>query len=211
MGKYNFWGGVIVLLILVFGVGQAWGTVSFQMRSAQTQLGVGEELTVGIYAMIEGSVAGGTNGLVFWQMNVQLPESQNGVVEVKQMAVADVIKAPLPLDSLSSGWGSINAPTTGCVNLLAGGSMNFSSTTGLGDYSLVAELTLTGLSEGTVTYALGGPSYAFYGMDGDFQNHDGVFDAANSQTEFTIAPEPAGILLLLVGAGGWLRRKTLKK
>jgi hypothetical protein len=195
---------VLVLWLLFSVCAPCSANVVFKMTCADTSLTIGQESTIQLWAKADDASAVGTNGLNLWQLSMSV--SSSNVVEVKTGGITFI--APSPFSVPDSKWLSINSPMSGNVTDLTAQSFNpiQDSTTGVGAYSLIAELIIKGVAQGTTTYSLGGSN--FFGALKDATFLDGAFDSTNSDRVFTVIPEPCTFTLLAVmAAAGLYRRK----
>ena len=199
MKKFQVFCLVTCLLIVFCNVTSA--DLLLKMDSTKYSIGIGEEAVISIYGMAE--QATGTNGLNSW--NLDMVVDADGIVEVGGVARV----APSPWDSGMPLYLSINNSSSGDVKGLGIVTQAFpqNSTTGVGDYSKLAEITIVGLAAGQVTYTLGDfGGMGFEGYLSDYTNEPGVFVVENNV--ITVVPEPCTLLLMSIMAGIGLRRRS---
>jgi hypothetical protein len=193
---------VVTSLLLFCSV--ACADLLLKMDSTKYSIGVGEEAVISIYGMAE--QATGMNGLNSW--NLDMVVSSGGIVEVSQVARV----APSPWDSSMPLYLSLNTEdggSSGDVIGLGVATQSFpqSSTTGVGQYDKLAEITIVGLAAGQVTYTLGDfGSMGFEGYLGDYTNEPGSFVEGNNVITVFV-PEPCTLLLMSVTALVGLRSR----
>jgi len=182
----------------------------FVMTATKNVLAVGEEATIGIWAYAE--EAAGLNGLNVWQLDMVV--DVDGVVEVKTTPSTEIsLIAPAPYDTDASGWDSVNSPLSGNVLELGMSTLVYAqdSDTGVGDFSLLAEITIKGIGAGQVTYNLiDNGTMGFYGIlrDGEYYDiNNGNLEFRPGNNVFTVAPEPSCLILLATMAGFALRSR----
>ena len=164
----------------------------FKMTNENPVLTVGQTTKIELYAYCE--EASGLDGLNNWQLSMFAAGS--GSVKVVDGSI--VLYAPFGFDSLVT---SVNSPE-GTIIDLSMNSLTFPTDSGLGvgGYGKIAEFMVEGMSEGDVSYTIGDSSLGFFGTLRDFplpNNYfDGTFDAAASDYQITVVPEPASLLLL---------------
>jgi len=204
------------LIILSFFSATSSADLIFQMTATDNTLSVGQEATIGIWAYAE--EAAGLNGLNGWQLD--LVTDVDNVVAVKTDSGGDALItliAPAPYHPDDSGWTSINNPNTGNVyGLKMGTNGSQDSGTAVGDYSLLAEIKIEGVAEGTVTYNmnnLGIGEFIGWLRDGNYYDIDMgnvSFDSSNGENVFMVSPEPSSLLMLSLMSITGLRRKRQK-
>ena len=193
----------------------------FKMTATRNILEVGETATIGLWANIEEQTTG-LNGINLWQLDM--------VVDVGNVVtVVDVsLIAPSPRDTFMPEYVGINTPDSG--NLLGVGASVFEapkdSGVGVGEFSLLANITIQAIGLGEVTYSLGGDTLGFnaYLRDFDWGNwqdpsgtsvydstyaapYRAVFQSGNNV--FTVVPEPGSLAIMAVMAGFALRRRRV--
>ena len=209
-------GLAVICLTILFG--SACASVEagliFRMTSSQTTVSIGGSTIIQIFAYADDAVATGNNGLNGWQVDMKSLISSTGTLTVTSIDW----KAPGP--PFDSTLGTMDDPGSGDIKFLGvivdGWLSGVDSTVGVGGFSLLAEVTVQGVSAGTVDYALGDFGSGFYGFlrDGeDFDFSDALaygttsFDASGSNTQYTVTPEPGSLLILTGLTGLMLRRR----
>lgn len=193
------------LILVCLLVGVSFSAVEFIMLSpsavdGETTLDVGQEAVIQILAKFDVDPPAG-NGVTFWELDMILEDpAEDGVVGIKMNEDDPVIDIFLPDQSvITSGLLSPNDPVTGAGEDLGIFSIPHFSNVAIGGYSLLAEVTIVALAEGTVDYELG--NFSVGGNDnGSGAELSGYFNEDGSDTVFTVVPEPAS-LLLLAGMG----------
>lgn len=201
---------VCVTVFLLFLTSVSSGDLIFKMTASKNTLAVGEEATIGIWAKAE--EATGVNGLNVWQLDMVVDIGDKVAVKTAG-GTAITLVAPSPMNSAGSGWLSVNSPLSGNVLGIGVTTQNTpqDSTTGVGDFSLLANVTIVALEEGTVTYNLADTgTTGFYGILRDSTYYDINLSNLEFQTGnnvFTIIPEPASLLIMAAAAGMVMRSR----
>jgi len=191
----------------------SFANLLFKMTADKYTLTVGQEATIDIWAKAEGAT--GLNGLDVWQLDMVVDTGNKVAVKTVGANAIITLIAPAPMYPLS-GWTSVNSLLSGNVLGIRAYTLTTpqNSTTGVGNFSLLAEITIVALNEGTVTYNLiSAGTTGFYGMLADSTYYDvgnaapyaAVFQQGNNV--FTVAPEPASIMIMTVMAGLALRSR----
>lgn len=201
-----------IFLLLLLSNSVSFADLLLKITANDYELNIGEEATIQILGKSE--LAIGLNGLNVWQLDMFV--NNGGIVEVKtadgSAATAEInLVAPTPIAVPGSGWQEVNADLSGNVLGLGVSTPGpYDSATGVGDYSLLAEVTIVGIAVGQTTYTLGDadtPPYSlgFYGMLKDATNEDGSFVQGNNV--FTVVPEPTSLLIISGLAALALRKR----
>jgi hypothetical protein len=199
LGKNSLIGLKIVVFLGMFTLltevpGYATNYLRIKMVAAKTELAVDETATVQIWGYADSAT--GINGLNGWQMTLDIPSSQNGIISV----VPNSIHLIAPTPPLPFGNIVINDQTSGRITGF-GLSLNGrqDSSTGVLKYDLLADFTIKGLAPGTATYTAKGPPFNGWLKEGT-STLTGRFESTLSNNVFTvIAPEPASLILLVLG------------
>ncbi len=176
-----------------------------KMTSDNTTLGVGDTALVRVWAFADDPSATGDNGLVSWQMDIDVDLS--GILEITD----NTFVAPDPLDMFDSDWNY--DPGTGDLKTHALKSDDNTSAIGVDEFTEIYNFEITALAAGTVEYTIGntlGGSFVGELVDFTFFDHDlgtAVFDVANSDNVFTVTPEPATVMMLGIGGLVFIRKK----
>ncbi len=196
-----------VAFILHFFNAVSSADLLFQITATKNTLTPGEEATISIWARIEEEVATG-NGLNAWQLDMVVDTS--GVVQ----ADANILIAPTPI-AAGSGWLSSNVDSTGNVYGLGVFTPGPTySDTGIGDFSLLAQVTIEaiGTAGQQVTYILTDytETTGFWGSlpddeSGPSYNYPDNVQFLPGNNVFTIVPEPSSLLIMAFMAGFALR------
>ena len=202
---------VVALPILFFNAVSS-AALLFKITATKNNLTIGEEATISIWAHIEEAIEEGY-GLNAWQLDMVV--NTNSVVQV---SANPVLIAPTPIDP-SSGWMSLNAGKTGNVyglGVFTSGPQP--SNTGIGDFSLLAQVNIKAIGAvgNQVMYELTDytQTTGFWGaLRGDTMNPSYVYpnniQFLPGNNVFTIVPEPGSLLIMVFMAGFALRsRKT---
>lgn len=203
----------IVFLVISFVLfllnNPAYGNAIFKVSVAQPNLQLNETTTISVWAKIEEQTSG-LNGINTWQCDLIVGAEQGGVIEVVDVA----IMAPLPMDTGFPVYDSVNTPQIGDILGLGAShaSPGSDSAVGVGDFSLLADITVKAIGLGTAGYSVtdaGGPGFVValrdyfldyppppgneYGATLDMP-YQAVFQSGNNV--INVIPEPATILLL---------------
>ena len=202
MKKVQF---LLAMIIIVSSI-PCSANLIVKMTSDNTTLGIGETALVKVWAWADDPCAIGDNGLVLWQMDVDVDIA--GILDVTDHQFVN----PDPGDIFDSVW-DYN-PGTGDFEAYALKDDDTTSTIGVGDFTEIYNFEITALAAGTVEYTIGntlGGSFVGELVDYTYFDYDlgtAVFDAANSDNIFTVMPEPATISLFgLMGIFVLRRRK----
>ncbi|MFH1616696.1 MAG: carboxypeptidase regulatory-like domain-containing protein [Planctomycetota bacterium] len=174
----------------------------FRLAADKTTLAVGEETILRILAFSEEAVPG--NGLNVWQLDIDTNSQYDGVIAVKTGADGNAVVnllAPAPYDPEASGWNkeSVNDPVTSNLRQLGISTVNApqASDTAVGQFSVLAEVTVVALADGTAVCSLTNHplGLGFYGVLADGTYYDATmgnlyFDADNSDTVFNVQTDP---------------------
>ncbi len=188
----------LILSILVSSV--CFSAVEFIMVSptavaGETTLNVGDDVVIQIQAQFDADPAPG-NGVVFWELDFLLDEIlEGGILTISSF---DIFLPEGPA-VITSGFLAPNSPVQGAGEYFGIFALPHPSDVCIGGYDLLAEVTLSGIGEGTLDYELG--NFSIGGNDnGSGASLTGYFNANGSDTVFTVVPEPAS-LLVLAGMG----------
>lgn len=200
----------LVILLLLFFNGASSASLVFRMTATDNTLIVGQEATIGIWAYAE--EAAGLNGLNVWQFDMVVDTSNVIAVKTDGGTAIDLI-APSPMDETMPGWSSVNSLLSG--NVLELGAVTLDSPqdsdTGVGDFSLLAEITIVAIGQGQATYDLiDNGTAGFYGILRDGGYYD--INIANLEFRpgsnvFTVIPEPASLVIMAIMTGFALRSR----
>jgi hypothetical protein len=167
------------------------GAFVLDMIADNPLLSVGESTIVHVSAFVDDPAASGTNGLVLWQMDIDVDIA--GILGITD----NTFVAPDPSDMFDSGW-SYNA-VTGDASTYALKDDDSSSTIGVDVSTEIFNFEVTALSEGTATYTL---------RNGIGDLVDGTpFDAADLAYSIEVIPEPSSLVLLAIGGLALNRRR----
>jgi hypothetical protein len=180
-----------------------------KMEAPTTDLVLGgPSITVTISAWADDTAATGLNGLNGWGLSALVDTT--GVAEV--VADSVVFLEPSPWSAGDTFAASINDPVTGGTGSvedlqLLTDALPQDSTAGVGGYTPIAQFDIQAIGSinDSVNYTLGG--ITFEGLLKDFTQLPGQFVPGESQTTFTIVPEPATLLMLGLGTMLAYRRK----
>jgi hypothetical protein len=196
----------VLSLLIVCSVSHA--DLLLKMEAAQTDLLPGAPVTVTISAWADDALATGLNGLNGWGLSAIV--DQTGVVEVVGGSV--LFLAPSPWSAGDTFAASINQPVTGGTGSiedlqLLTDALPQNSTAGVGGYTPIVQFDVQAIGgiNDSVNYTLGGVNFS--GLLADFTELSGQFVPGESQTAFTIVPEPATLILLGLGSLVAYRRK----
>lgn len=199
-------------LVLIFFNSISSADLLFQITADKYNLTPSEEVTVSIWAHIEEAVPEG-DGLNAWQLDMVV--NTNGVVQVN---TDPALIAPTPIDP-GSGWWSLNADKTGNIyglGVFTPGPQP--SNTGIGDFSLLAQVTIQaiGTAGQQVTYELTDYTYTtgFWGAlrtdtSAPSYVYPGNIQFVPGNNVFTIVPEPASLLIMAFLTGLALRNRRI--
>ena len=189
----------VLSLLIVCSISHA--DLLFRMNAPTTDLVLGgDSVTVTISAQVEDATALAGDGLFAWSLKAIV--DSGGIVD---LVGADLDPAVWEADDSSAVPGALS----GSVDMVAIGVDNASSSIGTdGLYTSIATFEIqaaAGATAGqTVTYLLGGGD-DFWGLDIDnidYNETNGniTFEAGESNSVFTIVPEPATLVLLGLGS-----------
>jgi hypothetical protein len=200
----------LILIYLSFLSIPALCNVHYRMEITDDEIGIGQESTIQIYGWAQGAASG--NGIVSWQLDLMLDALEDGIVTITN----EVIEEPYPGFFFSKGSLFLNDPYDGAARAEGAFGIQATSDLGIGDgqlanYDLLASITVTGVSEGTVTYELGSYSTPlednFFATLADDTKLTGLFEDTVSQVSITVVPEPGTLLMLSLISSAGLRRK----
>jgi len=188
--KKTFLAGLSVFLLIG---GLSYANLFVKMTAEKTNLLVDEEITVTLHAWADSATATGQNGLNSWQLDVLV--NLGSVVEVTGVQFL----APSPWSNQDTGYTSLNSPLAGQIKYLhlMTQALPQNSTAGVGGYTPVASFNIKAIGQlgQSVSYTIPkGDDFLGILADGETVL-DGIFDSANSQTVFTIVPEPSSLLI----------------
>jgi len=182
------------LSVFVLMGGLSYANLLVKMTAEKTTLLQNEETTVTLHAWANFASATGQNGLNAWQLDVSV--NLGGVVQVTGVQLL----APTPWSAADSGYTSLNSPLSGQIKYLhlVTQSLPQNSTVGVGGYTPIASFNIKAIGQAGQSVAYSIPTGDdFLGILADGTTIlNGVFDSANSQTVFTIVPEPSSLLIL---------------
>jgi hypothetical protein len=195
---------VVFLHSILFNPAVSADTVHFRTEITNDEISVGQQSVIKIYAWAEDAVSG--NGIVSWGLDVMLDASEDGIVAITE----DQVLEPYSGFYMSKGALSLNSPYSGAATTEGAFGMADSSDLGVCDgqvenYTLMADITVQAVAAGTISYELGSYSTPiednFYATLADDTKLTGTFEDTISQTEITVVPEPASILMLSLFSG----------
>ena len=214
---------ILVLAVSLFGSAQCLAGLGlvFKMTADETNLTVGQQTTVHVWAWVDDSAAapGGGNGLGDWQMDMDV--SSSGIIEIVDGQL-DLL-APAPMDGDGSSW-SHNATTGDVTDIMVlkadWANSNAGEGTSDGDkdnhanYTEIFSFEIKALSDGEASYTLQGQAgNGFFGdlVDDvtyfDWDDGNVMFYEAGSENTFIVVPEPGSLLLLSAMAAAVLPRR----
>lgn len=209
----KLWGAFLVLLFLLSFNSVSLANLIFKMEADKYTLGIGDTAIIGISAKIEEEPSG-TNGINLWQLDM--------IADYDKVTVTDVeVVEPSPLDPLLGEYVYVNRDPADPENVVfdgnilgLGGGLDgaFAPTTvGVGGFTLLANITIQGLSLGTVEYSLTDAyTTGFYAYLADMTYYDidnGDITFQQGNNVFEVVPEPSSLVIMTIMAGLALRRR----
>ena len=208
-------------LVLIFSVvvsvlfsAHSYAALVFKITSDKTTLTLGQTTTMHVWGWANDPLATGTNGLVDWELSLNVDNS--GIVKITKESNINgdiTILAPAPYSTLVSNWSysSVNSPKTGQVGgVNALRDPDTESTTGIGTYTELFQFNIKAIGEGAITYSMTNMlgdlvDYTAYNSG----NGTALFNANGSDNVLTVVPEPSSLVILsgLWAAGFLTRRK----
>ena len=151
----------LVLASLILPPTAGGGVFRIKLVAMDTRIAVGQETTLQVWGWADDPAAQGMNGIGGWDISLAVPSAENGILQVKPdpsnpTRPAITVLGPSPFDNYTSALTGVtfNTPYSGNVNWLGAVGTGGSSTTGVGGYSLLANITVKGLTYGTATYSV---------------------------------------------------------